>query len=85
LSPLLVALVADYLARLPKSAVVKSDSPPPQSAARPPKPAGSRREDAHRRIAVIGMPSPLAKAGEIAASRATATRAAERDPNAALN
>ena len=44
----------------------------PKSAARKPKPTGRRRQGKHRRIAVLGMPTPQAKAGEIAASRAAA-------------
>lgn len=51
---LLVALVADYLARLTRFPV---------------RPASRRRQGPHRRVAVVGTPSPRAKAGAIAAMK----------------
>jgi hypothetical protein len=62
---LLIALVADYLGRLPSSVTVQ----PRAKAAVPPKPVGRRRQGKHRRTAAIGTPSSRAKAGAVAAMK----------------
>ena len=57
---LLIALVADYLARL-VNVQLKSSSPS--------NPKGRRRQGKHRRTAAVGTPSPRAKAGAVAAMK----------------
>jgi hypothetical protein len=63
--PLLIALVADHLTRLPNSLTTQ----PRAKAAAPPKPVGRRRQGKHRRTAAIGTPSSRAKAGAVAAMK----------------
>jgi hypothetical protein len=65
--PLLIALVADFLTRLPNAPTVQP--PPKPQPATPPKPVGRRRQGPHRRIAAIATPSPHAKAGAVAAMK----------------
>jgi hypothetical protein len=90
--PLLIALVSDYLERLPSAPFAQPQpvtqaqpQPQPQPQAKPqphagraqptatpPQPIGRRREGKHRRVAVIGTPSPQAKAGAVRVMKAMA-------------
>jgi hypothetical protein len=67
--PLLIALVADYLTRLPNAPVEHPDAKTKTQPAAPPKPVGRRRQGKHRRTAAIGTPTPHARAGAVAAMK----------------
>ena len=63
--PLLIALTADYLGRLPPATDAEAETPTAKPTKQP-KPVGRRREGPHRRIK-LGTPSAAQKAGAIKA------------------
>lgn len=64
--PLLIALAADYLERLPKTATEETPAETPKT--KPARqPIGRRREGPHRRIKKLGTPTAAQKAGSIKA------------------
>jgi len=56
--PLLIALVADYLSRLPPSEAAADDEAPKRKTKPKAQPHSRRRQGKHRRTKALGTPSP---------------------------